>query len=283
MSDDHDHKPASNDHGSDGGHGGGGHGKKHGGAPHGPHEEHAEGAPEWLISFADNTALMMGFFVILLAMNMAPKGGTPAAQSDSQAAKESGQTPESLDWALGVREAFNNPVDINSKNPRDRILAMRMRERMKSKGQADDAGIEGQHDKSQSLRPSPNSGLVASIPFVAKSAVLTDEGLRTIGQTLPRLKGKLLIVEIRGHISAAENGADPSEGVRLSFDRALAVGNELASRGLDRRQIRLIACGDTELLKRRAYSKLEHQVNERVEIIMTDEIVGNLPDMPDAR
>lgn len=73
MADEHD------SHGEEGGsHGGGGHG---GGAPHGggAHEEH-EGAPEWLISFADNVALMMGFFVILLAMNMGPKGGGEARE-----------------------------------------------------------------------------------------------------------------------------------------------------------------------------------------------------------
>src|SRR6185295_16371327 len=58
--------------GGGGGHGGGGHGGGgHGGG--GGHEEGHEGAPEWLISFADNVALIMGFFVILLAMNMAKK------------------------------------------------------------------------------------------------------------------------------------------------------------------------------------------------------------------
>ena len=55
------------------GHGGGSHG---GGHAAGGHEEGHEGAPEWLISFADNVALMMGFFVILLAMNMGPKGSS---------------------------------------------------------------------------------------------------------------------------------------------------------------------------------------------------------------
>ena len=64
----------SDDHGKhgDGGHGGGGHG---GGGGH--EEEEEAGAPEWLISFADMVMLLMGFFVILFALNVQPKGGNP--------------------------------------------------------------------------------------------------------------------------------------------------------------------------------------------------------------
>ena len=38
----------------------------------GGHDEEHEGAPEWLISFADMVMLIMGFFVILFALNMSP-------------------------------------------------------------------------------------------------------------------------------------------------------------------------------------------------------------------
>src|ERR1700761_6397949 len=80
------------DHGHDE-HGGGGGGDDHGKGEHkahkshggghggGGHEEHA-GAPEWLISFADNVALLMGFFVILLAMNMGPKNKASGAEGE---------------------------------------------------------------------------------------------------------------------------------------------------------------------------------------------------------
>src|SRR5262245_35934857 len=80
------------EHGKSGGghHGGGGGGHHHhGGGGHGDGEH--EGAPEWLISFADNVMLMMGLFVIMLAMNMAKEtmggiggeeefGGAPTAE-----------------------------------------------------------------------------------------------------------------------------------------------------------------------------------------------------------
>ena len=105
-----DHEPEKKGHG--GGHAAGGHG--HGG---GGHEEH-EGAPEWLVSFADNVTLMMGFFVIMLAFSMGPKGG-----SESKG-KETGGDPPTyfMDAAVAIREAFNNPVDLNSMDPNDPLL-----------------------------------------------------------------------------------------------------------------------------------------------------------------
>src|SRR6185503_8776216 len=103
------------------GHGGGshGHGGGHGG---GGHEEH-EGAPEWLISFADNVALMMGFFVILLAMNMkSPKTNSGIGGPDRQ-----GGNLDQMDFVLALREAFN-PIDLDSHNPAEAELRKLKRE-----------------------------------------------------------------------------------------------------------------------------------------------------------
>jgi hypothetical protein len=122
-------------HGKGGGdaHGGGdanGHGgkkkhkKHHGGGHGGGHEEGHEGAPEWLISFADMVMLMMGFFVIMFAMNIQPKGGNAGGggeQSDGVAAQ-----PDMIDFAIAVRKAFHNDVDVTSDDPRDTMLIQRI-------------------------------------------------------------------------------------------------------------------------------------------------------------
>src|SRR5436190_2305796 len=105
-----------------------GHGGAHGGGHGGAHEEHHEGAPEWLISFADNVALMMGFFVILLAMNMA-KQTTGGIGGKADMGGNPQEANSMIDFAIAVREAFNNPVDVNSTDPRERDMVKRLIER----------------------------------------------------------------------------------------------------------------------------------------------------------
>ena len=89
------------EHGEGGAHKGGGHGGGHGHGG-GGHEEHHEGAPEWLISFADNVALMMGFFVILLAMNMA-KQTVGGIGGEAQMGGNPNQANTMIDFAIAVR------------------------------------------------------------------------------------------------------------------------------------------------------------------------------------
>src|SRR5690349_11416681 len=96
---DHEHSESGHGHGGGGGHRKGGHGG--GGHGGGGHEEGHEGAPEWLISFADNVMLQMGFFVILLALNLKEPttGGIGGKESN-------GDPPAALlDAAIAIREA----------------------------------------------------------------------------------------------------------------------------------------------------------------------------------
>src|SRR5213075_3052629 len=105
--------------------GGGGRGMHH---PMGAgHEEH-EGAPEWLISFADNVALMMGFFVILLAMNMkeVTTGGIGGKQDNGGAPDNN---TKMVDFVISVREAFHNEFDLNSRDPAEEVFRKRIKER----------------------------------------------------------------------------------------------------------------------------------------------------------
>lgn len=252
-----------------GGHGhggGGGHGGGHGGG--GGHEEH-EGAPEWLISFADNVTLMMGFFVILLAANMGPKG---TVDTEARADGPQGPPLNFLDAAISIREAFNNPVNPNSMDPADQTLVRRMMER-RGKGFALMDGPIGDEHNVQSLKIQEHEGLCGLIHFKTDLAELDDDARSIIRQTARHMRGVRLRVEVRGHVSAAEAYRLPDRGMQLGFQRALAVANEMAKSDVEWKRLRVVSCADNERLNTETYNKAGHEDNARVEIVLTNEIL----------
>lgn len=248
-------------HGKSGGHGGGGH---HGGG--GGHEEH-EGAPEWLISFADNVTLMMGFFVIMLAMNMKPAaGGTGGTDKDGNPTA----SPDMIDAALAIREGFNNPVNLASTDPRDLPLIRRVLER-NEKGFARTTGVPGDKHDVESIRASKYRELCGSVPFAPQSAALTDETRKKARSIAIQFKGIMTMIEVRGHCSTPEAASAKDHGRELCYKRAAAVAGELESFGIDARQVRIVICGDYDRAKETAYSADEHTQNQRVEVIFTEQ------------
>lgn len=262
---DHEHKDEHGEgHGK--GHGGGGHG--HGG---GGHEEH-EGAPEWLISFADNVMLQMGFFVILFVLS---KGVKPNGNTDD-VGDQAGHTPSrasELDFVIAVREGFNNPVDLGSDDPKDLPLIKRILERTRSEATRD--GPEGLHQDLQSVRPSDYSDIGGLIRFERGSSMLGSAGREVADDVAQRIRGLNWIVEVRGHASPFETlpDRDPLRAVRLSHERALSVALALTQSGVKWSQLRVVACGDNDRLVARSYDSGSDAANQRVEIVVTKELI----------
>jgi len=245
----------------------GGHGPPHGGG----HEEAHEGAPEWLISFADNVTLMMGFFVILFVLNMKPasagggQGGDPSSSGSAATV-----SPEMLDVIIAIREAFNNPVDPNSSSPIDLPLVRRLMERGES-----DAAREGpigrEHDI-RSIRPTNYFSPAGSVTFDDRSAAIRGKGKDDLVAVAKLVRGYNLVLEIRGHVSAQEAADTADRGMKLSFSRASAVAEQLTMQGVPWGHMRLIACGDGERLVQTTYDTAEHRQNQRVEVIVTEKV-----------
>lgn len=249
-----------------GGHGGGGHGKKHHHHGHGHHEEHEEG---WIVSFADNVLLMMGFFVILLAMNMGPKATGPEAEGEPGASSASAPSEQMLDFAIAVREAFNNPVQLDSTDPEDQALIRRLRQR---------AGVDAAPDSSSSPtpargtpseRPADWHGLSGYVEFADNSADLTEPGRANIRHLAEKLVGTRWVVEVRGHASRLESWGDERKARELSYRRAWTVGQELVHQGVRWQQVLLVASGDIAPVTPRAATASEHMTNQRAEILVT--------------
>jgi flagellar motor protein MotB len=265
-----------NEHGHKSNHNGKGHGNGHGG-----HEEGHEGAPEWLISFADNVTLMMGFFVVLLAFNMGPKGGGETqAKQDGGGAAANGPTGF-LDAAVSIRDAFNNPVNLNSMDPNDQVLIRHIIER-RGLGQADQIGPEGDQHNVQSIRPSKYFKLCGKVLFDENSSALNEAGRLSVLSIVNHIRGYRLTIDVRGHASAVEAFNTPDHGTRLSFDRAVTVADFFQKNGVDRKCLRLIVCGDNERINDPTYDGKDHAPNQRVEVVITEQVAGD-DETPDSR
>lgn len=276
MSDEHHDDEHGGGHGK--GHGGGGHGGGHGGGGHAEGEH--EGAPEWLISFADNVALMMGFFVVLLAMNMKPA----AASGGSSEGKEQGaasQDAQMLDWAISIRDAFNNPV--NSNNPNDTVLARRMRER-EAEALARTPGQKGIEQEVKSIRAGNLFSNGGTVDFEHGAIEMDEKGKGQLVEILKHRKGvNRNVVLVRGHASAAEAHDLSDRGMKLSYQRALNVADALVQGGLSWNQLRIVACADNDRLVKTSYEELGHRKNQRVEVIETNDTVSDEADGDDAK
>lgn len=258
MADDHskEHKEghSKKGHGGHGGHGGGG------------HEEGHEGAPEWLISFADNVMLQMGFFVILLALNMGPKAKSEVEGDGSSP----GPSAQMLDYAIAVREGFNNPLNLNSNNPSDQPLIRRMLERQ-ARGEARDGGPQGDREEVQAIRPGEYKLDGGSVNFEDGSTELTQTAAQRIRAVADKARGRNVVVEVAGHASASEAFKSADRGMGLSYQRALGVARALEDAGVAWAALRVVALGDNDRIRARTYEIEGHRTNQRVEITITDE------------
>ncbi|MBL8877983.1 MAG: OmpA family protein [Phycisphaerales bacterium] len=262
MADEHkDHDEHGGKGHGGGGHGGGGHG---GGHAEGEHE----GAPEWLISFADNVMLQMGFFVILLALNMKPASGGAGSPNQPE---QGGLPPALLDGFLSIREAFNNPVDPQSDDPNEQPLVHRLREKLsQGAGPADENSTVGKEKETKSIRPSDYLGMGGKIMFADGATELDADAQNDIRQLCNRLRGRQSIVEVHGHVSTAEAYGRDDRGMHLSYERAWIVASALSECGVSWSQLQLISAADTDRINAIAYDLSAHRVNQRVEVIVTD-------------
>jgi len=262
MADEQKHSEA---HGEEGDHKKGDHkkgGHKKGG--HAKHEEHEEGVPEWMISFADNALLQMGVFVIMFAMNVGPKGSGAAGGA------EGAVSPGMADTAIAFREAFNNPVSMSSTDKNDLPLIKRIKEK-KEQGEATEKGVKGEKQNVQATRPTGFSNITATVTFEQGSAQVSSYAKSVLADAAKKLRGQRWIIEIRGNCSSIEATDGREAAYKLSFDRAIATAAALAEAGVNWNQFRISAAGDASRITALAFDSAAHRTNQRVELIVTND------------
>lgn len=238
---------------------------------HGAHAEH-EHEEGWIVSFADNVLLMMGFFVILLAMNMKePQAGGIGGIDGPNSPQP---TRQWLDMVIAIREAFHGRVDMNSTDPREAPLRRRMLEREREiSGESIIDAPEGGKIAPQTIRPSDYIVPTATIPFEFGSADLSESNQLAAKDAARRVAGKLnVLIEVRGHVSAMESRRDQAKGYELSYQRASTIAKIMADEGVPWRHIRIVACSDAAPVKARADTAGDHRTNQRVDLVIIQEL-----------
>jgi chemotaxis protein MotB len=247
------------------------HGKSQPSFHGGGHEEEEEGgAPEWLISFADMVMLLMGFFVILFALNVQPKGGEAGGGGDQ--AEGVATQPQELDPEMveAIRRAFHSP--LNPSDPRDADVLRAIRER--GEGDASDKGISGNEKRVRAPRDIEYYGQAADVSFAFRSASLDQDAMDGIDEFARLHAGHRYVIEIRGHASPPEAFNRPAEAMSLGWNRARMVHDRLIEDGISADRLRLVSAGVYEPRRARVGLENRAQDDQRVELLVRREPAG---------
>jgi chemotaxis protein MotB len=224
-------------------------------------EPAGESAPMWIVSFADLVTLMMSFFVVLYAL----KQGGEKRQMEVAAAIKATFDPSYIpspdspsEWDQAIRRAHGLPGPPFAN--------------MGGNAPSPTQGATGQHSQVETIRPGKAIVTGGKITFEPGATVLDIESKETIARMARLVKGLNNVLMIKGHISADELALRPddNDGMALSTRRATLVAEELVRLGVDRRVMRLVACGPFEPIKTGVYDTAGLRQNRRVEVYTTE-------------
>jgi len=237
-----------------------------------------EECPEWIFTFADLVMLMMGFFVILWVLKPAPN--PPKNGEQDQVLP--------LELLAAIREAFGHLPDPSSKDPVDVYMLMKKLESLKPLKNPGEGGKtpiapkapKGAEPEVEMIRPSKQVGTGAKVIFNPADVVLSAESKQSLDQIAELIRGHANIFMVKGHTAADDLPEGSTEEARmdLSLKRARMAAEYLATKGVNRRTLRVQGCSTFEPVALRAYTTPLQALNRRVEVEETGTLVKDLED-----
>ncbi len=234
-------------------------------------EPAGESAPMWIVSFADLVTLMMSFFVVLYAM----KQGGEKQQMDTMAAIKATFDP-----------AYEPPQDANPEfvqaYKRYKGIPGPPVETLQGASQKLSKGADGANLEVQTIRMGKDNVTGGKITFEPGQTKISPEAADAIRQIADRVRGLNLVLLVKGHVSADELSLRPDDpqGLSLSYQRAMAVIQELTKNDIDQRTMRPVACGTFEPLRTGVYDPASLGENRRVEVFTTEATASEFAPTP---
>ena len=217
-----------------------------------------EGAPSWIVSYADLMSLLFTFFVMLFMIS-------------SLDAKKADSVAQSFREIFGTNRntiyvPFSMPVQLNAEN------------NMKSnRSQTVETIQNGNPTRSliPILKPKEKN-VTGVILFDNGSATLSNGAIQALREIEQKLKGTQLMIEIRGHTGRNERGANRDQ-MDLAYARGYIVRQQLIDLGIHPSRLFITSWG----ANRTANMVVPSQAgvsNSYVEIFL----ISETPDVPDA-
>lgn len=223
----------------------------------------AEGAPEWMVSYADMITILMSFFVVMfsLAGTKNPKKEDPVMMSLRRQFGRFVGVPATTYLPPG---STLNPKN-NSQKPSP------------SPHNSKTLGLVGDNTHVATIRAGDQKTIGGVIYFKGRSIDLSDDQRDELQHVAKELAGKPQKIEIRGHTL---NRPVPPDGKindnwDLAYRRCHATMEFLVLQGIDPARIRIGVSAQYEP----AYAgrdPAELQKNSRVEVFMLNEFTQDL-------
>jgi len=234
-----------------------------------------EGAPEWMVTYGDMVTLLLCFFVLIVSFSEIKK------EDQFQA------VVEEIQKAFGMKGGGGKlPTDDDPALSLIELLeSTRMRqEAIPNRSNVKDPGMRGREPQVTSIREGKRYEIGGSVLFEPDMAELTEEGKAQLIDLVSSLKlvDSRNKIELTGHAAVRElPGPNGEQGNldRLGMDRAFAVksfltGEEIAEDlRLEPNRFKVASSGASEPIDSRAYSTAQEQVNRRVAIVVTENVV----------
>lgn len=222
------------------------------------------GAPEWVLTYGDMMSLLLTFFILL------------AALSELKKKEEYNKIVHEIQATFGMpisSGVLPFPITDSQNNQR------RSKSDSSNPESADDPGMKGHDRQVRTIRPGmifPDGG---RLTFEPGSSKLGPDSQAVLHEVAKRFGGLTNIIELRGHASPMEQAVLPpgKDLWQLSFDRAKAVMEFLTSVevGMPAARFRITALGDRDPLARRVYTPAGQEINRRVEVLMSEDIIDD--------
>lgn len=237
-----------------------------------------EGAPIWIISFADMMSLLMSFMVAMVAM------------SELKTNTKLKEVVLSFQTAVGYRGggwlARPSPAPAGmsfEEQVKQLIQAFKQQQRLKgNEGNTREPGIEGDRPSVTTIREGLQYVIGGAVCFESGRTQLLETARRQLDAFAEVVQGMNNKIRISGH--TARIGPEqyaPFAGLGdLAYARAKAVKEYLISRGIREERMTVESCADHEPLAGQAYDATSRARNDRVALVVTESLVEDYQGEP---